>query len=415
MRTRSKNILSFRTLGSAHLLSAATILNLPFMAHSAPVPQAQRPVEAPAGIAWDVRGQWQVGGKGAPILTGDALLPGSLIQPDDGTGAHAISVLLPDGQRIFYECFTEEDCSRGFRVPPLYRRPEPFTGEMMARIRAGLARERDAASTGSGVQRSPQMARDEAVAVLGPDNRVSVAGLAASLPNGRYTYTLRPLDRAYPREFHLVIEKTGPSITLALPSSGLYVLTIADDLNTPRIDLFIAAVTPAAAARVKKSFGDARVLMAEWNSDSHAWPIHDFQRAYLESLIGAKPLSTGTKASLDDKITPGAGASAQGSPPEFKAGDRQVAAEMHQPDVTAEPTFSPKSGMFDGDTAVTLRCETPGAAIHFTVDGSQPVASSPVYEAPIMVKGSELTIKSFARVAGKKDSAVVTGVFRIRE
>jgi hypothetical protein len=31
-----------------------------------------------------------------------------------------------------------------------------------------------------------------------------------------------------------------------------------------------------------------------------------------------------------------------------------------------------------------------------------------------MVIGSELTIKSFASVAGRKDSAVVTGIFRIR-
>jgi hypothetical protein len=31
-----------------------------------------------------------------------------------------------------------------------------------------------------------------------------------------------------------------------------------------------------------------------------------------------------------------------------------------------------------------------------------------------MVKGTELTIKSFASVAGKKDSPIVTGIFRIK-
>jgi hypothetical protein len=64
---------------------------------------------------------------------------------------------------------------------------------------------------------------------------------------------------------------------------------------------------------------------------------------------------------------------------------------------------------------VTLRCETPGAVIHYTFDGSQPSASSPVYSAPISVKGTELTIKAFASVPGGKDSAVVTGIYRIRE
>jgi hypothetical protein len=72
------------------------------------------------------------------------------------------------------------------------------------------------------------------------------------------------------------------------------------------------------------------------------------------------------------------------------------------------------AALLAGDTAVTLRCEAQGATIHYTVDGSQPLASSPVYRAPIMVRGPELTIKAFAGVAGGKDSAVVTGIFRIR-
>jgi hypothetical protein len=70
--------------------------------------------------------------------------------------------------------------------------------------------------------------------------------------------------------------------------------------------------------------------------------------------------------------------------------------------------------VFDEDTAVALRCDSQDATIHYTVDGSQPVTSSPVYRAPIMVKGTELTIKSFASVAGKKDSPIVTGIFRIK-
>jgi hypothetical protein len=53
--------------------------------------------------------------------------------------------------------------------------------------------------------------------------------------------------------------------------------------------------------------------------------------------------------------------------------------------------------------------------MHYTVDGSQPLNSSPIYGAPIMVKGTALTIKSFAFAPGKKDSPVVTGIFRIAE
>ena len=83
--------------------------------------------------------------------------------------------------------------------------------------------------------------------------------------------------------------------------------------------------------------------------------------------------------------------------------------------VVGEPAFFPKPGTFDGDTQVTLRRDTPGAVIRYTFDGSQPLADSPVYTGPIQVKGTALTIKAFASAPGKKDSAVVTGTYRIRE
>jgi hypothetical protein len=91
-----------------------------------------------------------------------------------------------------------------------------------------------------------------------------------------------------------------------------------------------------------------------------------------------------------------------------------IAAEIHSSGVAGEPRFFPDPGVFAKDTVVTLRSDTPGAIIHYTFDGSQPQASSPVYEAPISVKGTELTIKAFASVPGGKDSAVVTGIYRIR-
>jgi hypothetical protein len=89
--------------------------------------------------------------------------------------------------------------------------------------------------------------------------------------------------------------------------------------------------------------------------------------------------------------------------------------ETHPVSVTGEPQLFPQPGVFARDTMVTLRCDTPGAIIHYTVDSSQPVDSSPVYGAPISVEGTELTIKAFASVPGRKDSAVVTGIYRIRD
>jgi hypothetical protein len=394
---------SFTRPGSLQLLSKGVSVFLCLLTLTPISLRAQGEVEASPGVAWEVRGQWQADGKSAPILTGDAVQPGSLLQPVEGTANHSITVLLPDGQPILYECFTAEDCARGFRVPSLYRKPEPLAVDMLARIRAVLVRGQVDLSTGR--QRKPRLPRDEVMAVLGPDNRVDVAGLAAKLSNGSYTYDLRPLDRAYPRQFHLALKKTAPSISIALPSAGIYFATITDALNTQRIDLFIAAVKPAQAASLMKTFRDAQELIKQWNEDYLSWPVHDFQRAYLASIV------LGTNAQPADAQADAASENASNAGSPGKLSDRAE----DRIGVTAEPAFSPKPGLFDGKTAITLRCKTPGATIHFTVNTSQPVANSQVYREPIMVIGSELTIKAFASVAGRKDSAVVTGIFRIAE
>jgi hypothetical protein len=382
---------NLRNLGTRTHVAGRTIrcLSMLMLSVSAAAVRAQRPVEAPLGVAWQVRGGWQIEGKSTSVVTGDAIPPGSLLQPIGEPANHSIMIFLPDGQRILYECFLAQDCGRAFRVPSLYRKPDPFAVDMLARIRTVLSRRR--VDPESGQHKAPRLPRDESLVVLGPGNRVELGGLAASLPNGRYTYDLRPFDTAFPRQFHILLEKNAPTITLPLPSSGLYALTISDQLNTPRIDVLIAAIRPAQSATILKSFHDASALIGDWNIDYQGWPIHDFQRAYLESLVlGIKPSSAGVQAQLTTKTARPAG-------------------------MTAEPAFLPKPGLFEGDTAVTLICETRGATMHYTVDGSQPFDDSPVYHAPIMVKGTELTIKAFAVAPGEKASAVVTGIFRIEE
>jgi hypothetical protein len=252
--------------------------------------QAKR---AYVGLAWQVRGTWQIGGKGTPIRAGDAIAPASLLQPSNTAGDHSITVLLPDGQRFLYECFTVADCARGFRVPSLIHTPDAFATEMLARIGAVLASKRAAEPNGQRTGHPTQTSRQEDVEVLDATNRVSVAGLIGGLPKGNYTYDLRPLDPTYPPQLHLSVEKTTPSIEFALPAAGLYNITITDALNTPRVDLLLAAIQPAQSAHFE-SFDRAGETMEKWNDDYAGWPIDDFLRAYLESLMqSAKPLGAG--------------------------------------------------------------------------------------------------------------------------
>lgn len=245
---------------------------------------ALRATQVQAGLAWHVQGTWRVEGVAEPIRPGNAIEPASLLQPDEAAGPHSVTILLSDGQRVLYECFTAADCARGFRVPSLIRKPDPFALDMLARIGSILLRNSAPVSNERHTSHSPQPARQQAVAVLDAANRVHVAGLISDLPNGRYTCDLRPQNHAGQPQHGVAIAKTGPSIKFNLPAPGLYDIVITDKLNTPRIDLFLAAIRPSESAHYQ-SFRQAREMMEKWNDDYAGWPIDDFLRAYLESLV----------------------------------------------------------------------------------------------------------------------------------
>lgn len=347
---------------------------------------AQVKSNAAAGIAWNVSGTWRVEGRREPILTGDAIQAGSLLEPGVENSGHSMTILLPDGQEILYECFTAKDCARGFRVPALYRAPEPFAAEMLARIRAVLVRQRRQTAAAA---KESHIARDEAVAALGPENRIEIGGLAAKLSNGQYFGDLRSFDPRYPERSGIPLEKSGHSIALTVPGPGLYLLTIIDSMKWPRIE-FMIAVEAAQESSIAKDFQKEHALLAKWRENYFGWPMHDFQRAYLKSLM------LGVRPAPDH----GRGMAIEDSP---RAG------------VTAEPTFSPRPGLVGRNIAITLQCATPGATIHYSVDSSQPLENSPAYHAPIVMTRLPLTIKAFASAPETKDSPVVTGIFRIEQ
>jgi LysM repeat protein len=76
------------------------------------------------------------------------------------------------------------------------------------------------------------------------------------------------------------------------------------------------------------------------------------------------------------------------------------------------PTFSQKTGNYLNSVSVTLACATSGAAIRYTLDGSTPTASSPLYSAALTVK-STATIKAIAIKSGLATSAVSTATYTI--
>ena len=76
----------------------------------------------------------------------------------------------------------------------------------------------------------------------------------------------------------------------------------------------------------------------------------------------------------------------------------------------AEPQFNPASCLFYPSTNVTLICATEGATIHYTIDGTDPTESSPVYTNPIFID-DDTEIRARAWKSGMNPSAVVAEIY----
>lgn len=81
-------------------------------------------------------------------------------------------------------------------------------------------------------------------------------------------------------------------------------------------------------------------------------------------------------------------------------------------DTVATPTFSPSAGAVEIGTSVTISCATSGAEIHYTVDGTTPSASSPVYSSAITIDAAK-TIKAIAIKTGMTNSSVGSASYTI--
>ena len=82
------------------------------------------------------------------------------------------------------------------------------------------------------------------------------------------------------------------------------------------------------------------------------------------------------------------------------------------PDQVPALVFSHPSGTYEGTQFVTIFCAEEGAVIHYTTDGTDPAADSPVYTEAIPVM-YDTVIKAFAVKDGMIDSPVTEAVYTI--
>lgn len=81
--------------------------------------------------------------------------------------------------------------------------------------------------------------------------------------------------------------------------------------------------------------------------------------------------------------------------------------------VVATPTFTPEAGTYNEPQTVSIACATEGATIHYTLDGSEPTESSPVYSEPISIEETT-NIKAIAMKEGYDNSAIAEATYTIQ-
>lgn len=78
----------------------------------------------------------------------------------------------------------------------------------------------------------------------------------------------------------------------------------------------------------------------------------------------------------------------------------------------ATPVIEPGSGELEADTEITISCETEGASIYYTVDGSAPSAEATEYTGAITFTEA-MTLKAIAVKEGMLDSEVAEAVYTL--
>jgi chitobiase/beta-hexosaminidase-like protein len=80
--------------------------------------------------------------------------------------------------------------------------------------------------------------------------------------------------------------------------------------------------------------------------------------------------------------------------------------------VTADPEFSTAPGSYSSGFDLMLTSATAGSVIHFTIDGSLPTGTSPVYSDPVRIIESQ-TVRAVAIKTGYPNSSVVSANYTL--
>ena len=83
-----------------------------------------------------------------------------------------------------------------------------------------------------------------------------------------------------------------------------------------------------------------------------------------------------------------------------------------QGQTVSTPVITLPGGTYTSVQSTTITCATPGAAIHYTTDGSAPTGASPLYSGAVGIP-STITIRAIGTLSGWNNSAIATSVYTL--
>ena len=99
--------------------------------------------------------------------------------------------------------------------------------------------------------------------------------------------------------------------------------------------------------------------------------------------------------------------------PEFEKNNYLVA--FNRPEaVVKAPVFSPAGDTYTEAQSITITCETEGAVIYYTIDGTDPTNESTEYSSPIVINETT-TLKAIAYDTAGNKSAITSATYTIEE
>jgi hypothetical protein len=241
-------------------------------------------------MVWERHGDWHLNGSSADLRLGEAIPAGGLVSAGTAGTAHSITILLPNGQRMLCECYDQQSCSQGYRIPAINPAPSPAVWNMFVAVRNVLLLQPATAETAFPPRkgREGMAANVEMVAPLSQQGEVSLAPALRVLPSGRYLMSLEGDGLQSATFTHSFVQpldwSTGLKMAqLRVGRTGVYRIKILDNTNVPRIEIEVLATSPAAFANESAGLKETRDQVLAWLHIHEGWSLHDFLRVYLQS------------------------------------------------------------------------------------------------------------------------------------